>query len=59
MLVASFSLPHQAVALAETFQTVPGLEIEAERVAAHSTEWMMPCLWAADADFDQAAYSDC
>lgn len=53
MLIATFSLPHEAVALDQTFQTLPTLQIEAERIAAASTEWVMPCLWAADADFDR------
>lgn len=52
MLVATFSLPHEAVALEPTFRAVTDLEIEVERIAAHSTEWVMPCLWAAGADFE-------
>lgn len=61
MLIASFALPHQAVALEQTFQTIPALEGEVERIAAHSTEWVMPCLWAANGDFrtvDEALATD-
>lgn len=52
MLIATFRLDPGAVALAETLATVPDLEVEAERIAAHSTQWTMPCLWASNADFD-------
>jgi len=52
MLIATFSLPHDAVALEYTFQELPELEVEAERIAAHSRAWVMPCLWAANAEFD-------
>lgn len=52
MLIATFSLPPDAVALAHTLEEVPGVQVEAERIAAHSTKWVMPCLWVADADFD-------
>lgn len=52
MLIATFLLPHEALALEHTFEEVPGLEVEAERIAAHSTTWSMPCLWATSAEFD-------
>lgn len=51
MLIATFRLELDALALAETFEHHPSLEIEAERIAAHDIEWTMPCLWAANADF--------
>lgn len=28
------------------------MEIEAERIAATSTKWVMPCVWVANAEFD-------
>ena len=46
MLLATFRFDHDALALAETFEQVPELDVEAERIAAHATEWTMPCLWA-------------
>lgn len=52
MIVASFSLPLEAVALHSTFEAVPSLQAEADRTAAESTEWVMPCLWATNAPFD-------
>lgn len=52
MLRASISIPPEALALDHTASAVPGIEIEAERIAAHSTEWVMPCLWVADTEFD-------
>lgn len=55
MLVASFSLPPEGVALERTVNAIPDIQIEAERVAAHSTEWVMPCLWVAHAQRDDVA----
>lgn len=52
MIIASFSLPHEAVALEQTFEVLPELEVEAERIAAHSRAWVMPCLWAANTQFE-------
>lgn len=52
MLIATFRLDPEAIALAETLSKLPGLEVEAERVAAHSTTWTMPCLWVSYDDFD-------
>lgn len=52
MLIATFSLPPEAVALRYTLETVPEIEVEVERIAAHSTKWTMPCLWVANAEFD-------
>lgn len=52
MLIASFRLDPGAVALEETFQRLPGLVVEVERIAAHSTESTMPCIWARGVDFD-------
>ncbi|AGB38621.1 helix-turn-helix domain-containing protein [Natronococcus occultus] len=46
MLIATFRLELDALALAETFERHP------ERVATHDTDWTMPCLWAANADFE-------
>lgn len=52
MLRASISIPPEALALDHAASAVSGLEVEAERIAAHSTEWVMPCLWVADAESD-------
>ncbi|WP_222917181.1 helix-turn-helix domain-containing protein [Natrinema sp. SYSU A 869] len=52
MLIATVRLDLDAVALDQAFDSVPGMSIEAERIAAHSTEWTMPCLWVAADDFD-------
>jgi predicted DNA binding protein len=51
MLMATFQLDHEAIALSRAFERVPEMVIEAERIAAHSTEWTMPCLWASGTDF--------
>lgn len=52
MLIATFHLDLDAVALEQAFTEVPSMAIEAERIAAHSTQWTMPCLWVAAPDFD-------
>jgi len=52
MLIATFQVDHGAIGLAETFREEPELVVEAERIAAHSTEWTMPCLWVAADDFE-------
>ncbi|MFC4438531.1 MULTISPECIES: helix-turn-helix domain-containing protein [Natrialbaceae] len=52
MLIASVSIPPEALALEHSASAVPEIEIEAERIAAHSTEWVMPCLWVAHPEFD-------
>ena len=52
MLIATIQLPPDAIGLEETLREVPDVEFEAERIAAHSTKWTMPCVWAASADFD-------
>lgn len=52
MLVASFSLPPETLALEETMERIPQIELETERIAAHSTKWVMPCLWVSNAELD-------
>jgi len=61
MIIATFQLDHEAVGLIQAFEQVPKMRVEAERIAAHSTEWTMPCLWIAGADFtsiDEALSAD-
>jgi hypothetical protein len=38
MLVATFRLEHEALALQDAYESVSGLTVEAERVAAHMHE---------------------
>lgn len=52
MLIATFLIPPEALALERALRDFPEMEVEAERIAAHSTRWVMPCLWVAEADFD-------
>ena len=52
MLIATFSLPHDAVALEQTFQELPGLKVEAERIVTHSRAWGRSGLWTANATFE-------
>ncbi|WP_247729501.1 helix-turn-helix domain-containing protein [Halovivax limisalsi] len=39
-------------ALGHALGAAPEMEVKAERLAAHSRHWVMPCLWAAGGDFD-------
>lgn len=52
MLIASFSVSPEALALAETAEAIPEIDVEAERIAAHSMEWTMPCIWVSYSDFN-------
>lgn len=52
MLIATVRVDPGAIALSETFDEVPDLAVRAERIAAHSTKWTMPCVWATADDFD-------
>lgn len=52
MLIATFTLDLGAIALEEAFEAAPEMMVEAERIAAHSTQWTMPCLWVAHEDLD-------
>ncbi|MCU4744062.1 helix-turn-helix domain-containing protein [Halobacteria archaeon AArc-m2/3/4] len=55
-IVAEFTIGADGFALAETFRAVPDARIEAERVATHSREWVMPFCWMAGGD--EAAFTD-
>lgn len=50
MLIATIQLPPEAMALEQTLAAEPDAVIEAERIAAHSTHWTLPCLWVSGAD---------
>lgn len=50
MLIATIQLPPAAMALEQTLAAEPDAVIEAERIAAHSTHWTMPCLWVSGPD---------
>jgi len=52
VLIATLTLPHEGVALERAFRERPEMRVEAERVAAHSTDWVMPCLWISSSDFE-------
>ncbi|WP_207586886.1 bacterio-opsin activator domain-containing protein [Halomontanus rarus] len=55
-IVAEFTIGADGFALAETFRAVPDARIEAERVATHSREWVMPFCWMTGGD--EAAFTD-
>jgi len=49
-ITATATLPHGATALERAFREAPAME--AERVAAHGTEPVMPCVRLSAPDFD-------
>lgn len=52
MFTATISVAKEDFALSHALQEVPEMEVEADRIAAHSRHWVMPCLWLAGGDFD-------
>ena len=61
MLVATFRIDLEGLGLEAAFHDVPEMIVEAERIATHSLEWTMPCLWIAAPDFsvvDRALAND-
>jgi len=51
-VVSEFTVPAEAFALAQTFESVPDLSVEVERLATHSREWIMPFLWVTNGDIE-------
>ena len=52
MFTATIALSPDDFALPHALETVPEMTVTAERLAAHSRHWVMPCLWAGGGDFD-------
>lgn len=52
-VITEFTIPAEAFALRRTFEAVPDVTIEIERLATHSREWIMPFLWATDDDVEE------
>lgn len=51
-VVAEFALPPEDFALARTFEAVPDLTVEVERMVADPDDRVMPYLWTTDAEPD-------
>jgi predicted DNA binding protein len=51
--VAEFFVPTDAFALGDALEAVPEMQVEVERLATHSREWVMPFLWASGGDLDE------
>lgn len=51
-VIAEFTIPAEAFALEYTFETMPDVNVEIERLATHSREWIMPFLWATADDLE-------
>lgn len=49
-VIAEFTVPATSFALQRTFEVVPDVTIEVERLATHSREWVMPFLWVTSDD---------
>lgn len=49
-IITEFTIPTESFALHHTFEAVPDVTIEIERLATHSREWIMPFLWATSND---------
>ncbi|WP_224447937.1 helix-turn-helix domain-containing protein [Haloprofundus salilacus] len=45
-IVTEFSIPAESFALSQTFDRVPDLLVEVDRLATHSREWVLPFFWA-------------
>lgn len=52
MFTATISVAIGDFALRHALRDVPEMDVKADRLAAHSRRWVMPCLWAAGGDFD-------
>ncbi|GAA0229160.1 helix-turn-helix domain-containing protein [Haladaptatus pallidirubidus] len=60
-VIADVSVPGESFALHETLATAPETTVEAERLATHSAEWVMPFLWTTGGDsgaFHEAVQGD-
>ncbi|UPM45292.1 bacterio-opsin activator domain-containing protein [Halocatena salina] len=51
-VVADFTVPAQSFALAQALTAEPDMTVEAERQATHSSEWVLPFLWASGGEFE-------
>lgn len=52
-VVADITVPATSFLLPEALSGDPDTTIEVERMASHSTEWVLPFLWASAADFHE------
>jgi hypothetical protein len=55
-VVGDFRIPAGSFALEHALAAAPGMRIEADRMASHSPEEVMPFLWATGGDFE--AFTD-
>jgi predicted DNA binding protein len=52
MFHATVSLSADSFALGDAFAKMPDIEVEVERIAGHSREWVLPCFWVVSEDFE-------
>ncbi len=53
-IVTEFTIAASSFALGRTFEAVPDVTVEVERLASHSREWVMPFVWVTGDDLDAA-----
>lgn len=60
MFTATISIAVEDFALSHALGEALGREVEADRLAAYSRDWVMPCLWTGGGDFEafDAALAD-
>ena len=51
-VIADVTVPTESFALHRALTTEPDVRVEAERLATHSVEWVLPFLWMTDGDFE-------
>lgn len=56
-VITEFTIPADAFALQQTFETLPGVTIELERLATHSREWIMPFMWTTDEPVEEVEHA--
>lgn len=53
-VIGDFTVPAESFALERTFERVPGLTLEADRLASHAPTEVMPFVWASGGEGDLA-----
>lgn len=51
-VVGHFTVTASAFALAHALSSSPDVTVEFDQIVAHSSDWVMPFLWASDGDFE-------
>ncbi|WP_225336027.1 helix-turn-helix domain-containing protein [Halomicrobium urmianum] len=57
-IVAEFTIPADAFALAHSLNAAPSITAEFDRLVAHSTNWIMPFLWVTGEEDELEQFRD-